>query len=67
MFNLIAICNRALKKSGLKEQANEMTKRVTSSKSYDDALAIMMEYVDPVDVNYEMYDDFDNYDRDICI
>ena len=35
-----------------------MTKRVTSSHSYEDALQIMMEYVNPVS-NIDIDDDFD--------
>lgn len=53
VFNLIGICSRALKKAGYKEQADEMTNRIQNSKSYDEALSIMMEYVDPVDVDYD--------------
>ena len=34
------------------------------AKSYEEALAIMMEYVDPVDANYDMYED---YEMDIDI
>lgn len=37
-------------------------KRVTSSKSYDEALSIMCEYVNPV-LDYEM--EYDEY-TDIC-
>lgn len=53
VFNLIGICSKALKKAGYKEQADEMTNRIQNSKSYDEALSIMMEYVDPVDVDYD--------------
>lgn len=48
VFNLIGIASRALKKEGLKEQAEEMKNRVFSSGSYDEALQIMMEYVEVV-------------------
>jgi uncharacterized membrane protein len=44
VFNIISICSKALKKDGQKEQANQMTERVYSSGSYDEALQIMMEY-----------------------
>ena len=59
VFNLIGICSKALKRAGYREQADEMTHRVMSSKSYDDALSIMTEYVDPVNVDYDEYDDVD--------
>ena len=64
VFNLIGICRKTLKDAGLKDQAVEMTKRVTSSKSYEEALAIMMEYVDPIGEDYDMFDD---YEMDIDI
>jgi hypothetical protein len=44
VFNLIAICKCALRMSNLSALADEMSKRCTSAKSYDEALAIMMEY-----------------------
>jgi len=50
VFNLLAICMRSLKGASMKDKAEEMKNRVTSSKSYDDALAIMMEYIEPVSV-----------------
>ena len=47
IFNLISIANRALKEAGLKEQGNEMTIKVmNNAKSYDEALQIIMEYVE---------------------
>lgn len=47
VFNLISICVKALKKAGQFDQAVEMNKRITSTaSSYDEALQIMMEYVD---------------------
>ena len=49
IFNLIGIAIRTLKKNGQVMQANEMTRRITQdgeAKSYDEALAIIMEYVD---------------------
>jgi len=62
VFNLMGICSNALKKAGYTEKAKEMFDRVTSSGSYDEALAIMSEYVNPVgdeqsfeeDINMEM-------------
>ncbi len=49
IFNLIGIASRTLKKNGQVMQANEMTRRITQdgeAKSYDEALTIIMEYVD---------------------
>ena len=49
IFNLIGIASRTLKKNGQVMQVNEMTRRITQdgeAKSYDEALAIIMEYVD---------------------
>ena len=48
IFNLIGIASRTLKRAGLCEQANQMTKEVIQSQtqSYDEALAIIEKYVD---------------------
>lgn len=47
IFNLIGIASKALKKAGQREQANEMQKRISSdAKNYDEALQIIMEYVE---------------------
>ena len=48
IFNLIGIASRTLKQSGLKEQAEEMQKRIMNGEagSYDEALQIIMEYVE---------------------
>lgn len=62
VFNLMGICSNALKKAGYPEKSKEMFDRVTSSGSYDEALAIMSEYVNPIgneqsfeeDINMEM-------------
>jgi len=45
VFNLMAICSRALKKAGMPEKASEMANKITDeAKSYDEALVIMMDY-----------------------
>lgn len=62
VFNLLGICNRVLKESGFKEESEEMYKRVTTSKSYDEALSIMCEYIDPVDQYYNENDYEDNFE-----
>jgi hypothetical protein len=51
VFNLIGIVSRTLKRAGLNEQASEMRSRVMDSGSYDDALAVMMEYVEPIGID----------------
>jgi hypothetical protein len=48
VFSLMGLVSRTLKDHGMRNQAKEMQGRVTSSGSYDEALAIMMEYVNPV-------------------
>jgi len=48
VFNLMGITARTLKENDRPEAAKEMRERVTSCGSYDEALAIMMEYVNPV-------------------
>lgn len=62
VFNLIGICSRALKDNGFRNEAEEMCKRVTSSKSYDEALSIMCEYIDPVDQYYNDNDYDEEYE-----
>lgn len=48
VFNLLAICQKALKDNGYNEEAKELYERVTNSESYNIALSIMQEYVNPV-------------------
>jgi len=65
VFNLIGICSRALKTAGYPEKALEMANRVTSSGSYEEALSIMCEYIEPVNQDYQKINDIDNFDIDI--
>lgn len=46
IFNLLGICIRALKKNGQRDLVPEMVEKVTSSNSYEDALAVLLDYVD---------------------
>ena len=47
IYNLMGIASRALKKNGLEEDAKEMFNKITKeAKSYDEALCIIMDYVD---------------------
>jgi hypothetical protein len=48
VFNILGIAARTLKRNGMADAAKEMQTRVTSSHSYDEALAIIMDYVEPV-------------------
>ena len=46
IFNLMAIAKKALSEVGKKEEASEMIKRIiTTSKSYEESLNIISEYV----------------------
>jgi len=51
IFNVMGIAARTLKRSGMPEAANEMRERVMESGGYDNALAIIMEYVEPIGVD----------------
>lgn len=55
IFNLMGIVSRSLKKAGFQKESDEMINRITTSaKSYDEALNIISEYVEPVDdIGYE--------------
>lgn len=47
IFNIMGIASKTLKESDMAEEAKEMCSRVTSSGSYEEALGIIMEYVEP--------------------
>ena len=46
IFNLLGICTRALKRNKQEDLVPEMVEKVTSSNSYDEALAALLDYVD---------------------
>ncbi|SFC80007.1 hypothetical protein [Ruminococcus albus] len=46
IFNLIGIASRTLRRNGMRDEAKEMSERVTNSGSYYEALNIIGEYVD---------------------
>jgi len=46
IFALVGKVFSCLKKNNLSDQAKEMSSKVFKSKSYDDALCIIMEYVE---------------------
>lgn len=49
IFNLMGIATHSLKDAGMEKEAEEMFERITHSGSYDEALVILMEYVEPVE------------------
>jgi len=49
IFNIMGIAARTLKDNGMADAAKEMRSRIMESGSYDNALAIIMEYVEPVE------------------
>ncbi|MBO5095875.1 MAG: hypothetical protein J6B98_03290 [Bacilli bacterium] len=49
VFNLIAICQRELKANGYNDIARNLPSIINNqAKSYDEALQIIMKYVEPV-------------------
>jgi hypothetical protein len=50
IFNILGIARNALCQANLRDEAKEMTERVLSSGGYDNALAIIAEYVEPVEI-----------------
>ena len=51
IYNLVGIASRTLKRNGLSDEASEMTAKVFSSGSYDEALGIIGEYVNITSVD----------------
>lgn len=51
IFNLVGIASKTLQENGFREKAIEMRNRVFNSKSYDDALCIIGEYVNITSAN----------------
>jgi len=49
IFNLLAIASQALKDVGEPEKAKEMFDKAIKAESYEQAIAIMFEYVDPIE------------------
>lgn len=48
IFNLLGIAKAVLRADGQPDKCDELYERVTGSHSFDEALGIIMEYVDPV-------------------
>lgn len=57
IFNLMGNATNTLKAAGMDKEAEEMFNRITKSGSYDEALNIMMEYVEPVEVQEQKQQD----------
>ena len=51
IFSVMGIASRTLKQNGMPHAAKEMRSRVMESGGYDNALAIIMEYVEPVGID----------------
>lgn len=47
IFNIMGIASKTLKRNDMAEESKEMCSRVMSSGSYEEALGIIMEYVEP--------------------
>ena len=47
VYNILGIASRTLRNNDMADEAQEMYSRVTSSGSYEEALAIIMEYIEP--------------------
>jgi len=46
IFNLVGLASRSLRNAVQADKATEMQNKVFASKSYDEALCIIMEYVE---------------------
>jgi len=46
IFNLINVVSKVLKRNNLHDEAKEMTDRIFNSRSYNEALRIISEYVE---------------------
>lgn len=46
VFNLIGLVSRSLRNAGLNDKAEEFVDKAFKAGSYDEAIQIMMEYVD---------------------
>ena len=49
IFNLMGIASRTLRNNNMREEAKEMVIRIEESKSYEEALGIIGEYVEITD------------------
>ena len=61
IFNLMGIASRTLKRNGMQEEAKEMCDKITKSGIYDQALAIISDYVE-VTSREEIEEDDEEYE-----
>lgn len=64
IFNIMGIASRTLKRSGMAQESKEMCSRVTSSGSYEEALGIITEYVEPCS-EAEMYEETEDFGMEV--
>lgn len=64
IFNIMGTASKTLKHNGMTEESKEMCSRVTSSGSYEEALGIIMEYVEPCSET-EMYDKSEDFGMEV--
>ena len=62
IFNIMGIASKTLKSNDMAKEAKEMCERITSSGSYEEALEVIMEYVEPCSEE-EMYEE----SEEICM
>lgn len=48
IFNLVGLTTGAMKKAGFRKEAEELSEKVWECESYDEALTLIMTYVDVV-------------------
>lgn len=46
IFNLIGLATRSLSRAGMRDKVKPMTERCFNARSYDEALSIIMDYVE---------------------
>lgn len=63
IFNLMGIASRTLKNHGMYEEASEMLEKVTSSKSYYEALGVIGDYVNITSCDDDDEDFFEDDDE----
>lgn len=60
IFNLMGIASRTLRRNGMQNEAKEMVERIESSKSYEEALNIIQDYVEVTgEEEWEEEEEFD--------
>lgn len=61
IFNLMGTASRTLKRNGMREEAKEMCDKITKSRSYDQALAIISDYVE-ITGREEIEDEYEEFE-----